>query len=59
MPDKGFKIMIINILTGLERRVEELSKNFNKEKIHKNFRVSITEMKNTLEGINRLADEEK
>ena len=30
-PDKEFKVLIIKMLTGLERRVEELSETFNKE----------------------------
>jgi len=29
--NKGFKMMVIKMLTGLERRVNELSENFNKE----------------------------
>lgn len=32
MPDKEFKLMVIKMLTGPERRVEELSEDFNKEK---------------------------
>ena len=31
MPDKEFKVMIIKILTELERRMKELSETFNKE----------------------------
>lgn len=34
MPDKEFKFMIIKIFIGLERRVEEISETFNKEKIY-------------------------
>ena len=30
-PDRKFKVMIIKILTGLEKRVEDLSENFNTE----------------------------
>jgi len=30
--DKGLKVMDIKILTELEKRVENLSENFNKEK---------------------------
>ena len=56
MPDQEFKVMIIKILTGLEKRVEDLSETFNKEteNIKKNqseIKNSITEIKNTLEGI--------
>ena len=32
-PDKEFKIIAITIFSGLEKRVENLSDNFNKEKI--------------------------
>ena len=32
MPDKDFKVMVINILNGLEKRVENLKEIFNKEK---------------------------
>lgn len=31
MPDKKFKLLVIKIFTGLERNVDELSKNFSKE----------------------------
>ena len=31
MPDKEYNVMIIKMLRGLERRVEELRENFNKE----------------------------
>ena len=30
MPDKEFKVMLIKIFTGLERKVKELSETFNK-----------------------------
>lgn len=55
MPNKELKFILIKMLNGLERKVE-LSENFNKE-IEKNqseLKNIITEMKNTLEGINRL-----
>lgn len=32
MPDRNFKVMIIMILTGLDKSVEDLSENLNKEK---------------------------
>lgn len=53
---KELKVMVINILTRLERRVDELSENFNKEieNIKKNqleMKNTINEMKNTLEVI--------
>ena len=53
MPDKDFKVMVINILTGLEKRVENLKEIFNKEKKYRKeqseMKKSITETKNTLE----------
>ena len=57
LPDKQSKLMIIKLLTMLGRRVEENSKNFNKELeyIKKNqleLKNTITEMKNMLEAIN-------
>jgi len=33
IPDKEFKVMVIKMLTGLKRRVDKLSENFNKETI--------------------------
>lgn len=56
--------MVIKILTGLERRVDELTENFEieTENIKKNLsemKNTIAEMKNTLHGINsRLQDAE-
>ena len=32
MPDREFKVMIINILTGLEKRVEDLRETLKKER---------------------------
>lgn len=32
MPNKEFKLMVINMLTGLERRIEELSGNLDKDR---------------------------
>ena len=31
VPDRDFKVMIIKILTGLEKRVEDINENLNKE----------------------------
>ena len=33
MPDRGLKVMVIKILTGLDKRVEDLSETLNKEKM--------------------------
>lgn len=32
LPDKKFKVMLTRMLTGLERRVDEVNDNFNKDK---------------------------
>lgn len=32
VPDKKFEVMVIKMLTGLGRRMNKLSENFNKEK---------------------------
>ena len=51
LPDKEFKLMVLKMFTKFEKRVEELSKNFNKEiqnikkKIKKNNQL---ELKNTI-----------
>lgn len=34
-PDKECKVMVLKMFTGLEKREDELSENFNKEKIFK------------------------
>ena len=44
MFDKEFKVMIIKMLTGLERRVEEPSETFSKET--ENIKKSQSELKN-------------
>ena len=52
MPDKDFKVMVINILTGLEKRVRISKKSSTKGKYKKEqseMKKSITETKNTLE----------
>lgn len=33
LPDKEFKVMVTNILMGLEKRVDKLSEKINKKKI--------------------------
>ena len=46
MPDREFKVTIIKILTGLEKRVEDISKVLNKE-----IKRNLSEMKNTINEI--------
>ena len=56
MPVREFKVMAIKLLIGLDKRVGNLSETLNKEvRVKKNQSVmqnSITDIKNTLEGIN-------
>ena len=65
LPNKEFKAMVIKMFTEPGERIEEHSGNFNKEleNIKKNQleqKNVLTEMKNTLEGINsRLEDAEE
>ena len=54
MPDREFKIMIIRILTGLEKKVEDMSESLNTE-IRNNIaeiKGLTNEMRNTLNGRN-------
>lgn len=54
MTDREFKVIIIKILKGLEKRVEDISETLNKE-IKNNIskmKNSISEIKNTIDGIN-------
>ena len=52
MPDREFKVIIIKILIGLEKRVEDISKT--------QMKNLINEIKNTIDGMNsRIQEEEK
>ena len=51
MTDKEFKVMIIKIVTGLEKRMEELSKTFNNE--IKNNEENRSEVKDTITEIKK------
>ena len=58
MPDREFKVMIIKILNGLEKRVEDISETLNKrDKKEPKMKNTINETKNTLNGINSRPDE--
>ena len=65
LPDEEFKVVVLNILTKLGRRMEEHGEIFNKmlENIRENqseLKSTVTKMKNTLEGItSRLDDTEE
>lgn len=56
MPDIELKVMVIRMLNKLESRIEELREHFRKFKnVIKNqseMKNKVTEMNNTLEGIN-------
>ena len=57
MPDKEFKVMFIEILNGLEKRVEDFNERTDKQirnlkkKNQSEIKNAITEFKNTLDGI--------
>ena len=58
MSDRELKVMVVKILTQLEKRMKDLSEIFNKEieNIKKNqqeMKDLIVESKNTFEGISR------
>ena len=46
LPDKGFKTLVIRMLTELGKRIDEHSENFNKEL--ENFKMNQSELKNTI-----------
>ena len=61
LPDKEFQQKVIIKLTDLERRMDELSENFNEEfkniKSQSEMKNTIWEMKNSLEGLNSGVDD--
>lgn len=45
LPDKEFKVLVLKMLTELERRVNEYSENFNTERENKrNYQRVVTEL---------------
>ena len=52
MSDKEFKVMIIRILTGLEKRGENMSQTLNTE-----IKNNIAEIKDTINEIRNMLDE--
>ena len=57
LPEKGFRIMIVKMIKTLENRVEKRQELINKDleelkNKHTETNSTITEIKNTLEGIN-------
>ena len=56
MPDREFKVMVIKIFSGLEKRAEDLSETLNKEieniknKDESKMKNSVPTINNTLDG---------
>ena len=62
LPEKEFRIMIVKMIKNLENRMEKMQKSINKEleelkNKHTETNNTITEIKNTAEGINRRISE--
>ena len=63
-PEKQFRIMIVNVIKNLENKMEKKQESINKDiKLktkHSETNNTITEIKNTLEGINsRISEAEE
>ena len=57
LPEKEFRIMIVKMIKNLENKMEKLQESINKDleerkNKHTETNNTITEIKNTLEGIN-------
>ena len=65
LPEKEFRIMIVKMIKNLENKVEKRQESINKdleelENKHTKTSNTITEIKNTLEGINsRISEAEE
>ena len=65
LPEKEFRIMIIKMIQNLENRMEKMQESNNKDleelkNKHTERNSTITEIKNTLEGINsRISEAEE
>ena len=65
LPEKKFRIMIVKMIKNLENRMEKMQESINKDlgklkNKHTETNNTITEIKNTLEGINsRISEAEK
>ena len=60
VPEKEFRIMIVKMIKNLENKMEKRQESINKdleELKKKHTNITITEIKNTLEGINRRISE--
>ena len=55
IPEKDFRIMIVMMINNLENKMEKMQESINKdleELMNKHTNNTVTESKNTLEGIN-------
>ena len=63
LPEKEFRIMIVKMIKNLENKMEKMQESVNKEELknkHTETNSTITEIQNTLEGINsRISEAEK
>ena len=63
LSEKEFRIMIVKIIKNFENKMEKMQESINKEELknkHTETNNTITEIKNTLEGINsRISKAEK
>jgi len=58
MPDREFKVMIVKILTGLKKRVEDIGDTLKEiKKNQSQLKSTINEIKNTLDRINSRVQE--
>ena len=60
VPEKEFRIMIVKMIKHLENKMEKMQESINKdleELKKKHTNITITEIKNTLEGISRRISE--
>ena len=62
LPEKEFRIMIVKMIKNLESKMEKMQESMNKDleelkSKHTETNNTITEMKNTLEGINSKVSE--
>ena len=62
LPEKEFRIMIVKMIKTLKNKMEKMQESINKdleELKKKHTNSTITEIKNTLEGINSKISEEE
>ena len=63
LPEKEFRLMIVKMIKNLENRMEKMQESINKdleELKNKHTHNTMTEIKNTLEGINsRISEAEE